>query len=68
MNNAAEKTHKVIFTMNNNEVITTTLDGFRDALFNELQDVFYTKAEVYTKEEVDEMVDNIDSLKWIPLE
>lgn len=68
VNNAAEKTHKVIFTMNNNEVITTTLDGFRDALFNELQDVFYTKAEVYTKEEVDEMVDNIDSLKWIPLE
>ena len=67
VNNAAAKTHKVIFTLNNNEVITTSLDGFRDSLFHELKDVFYTKEEVYTKSEVDEMIDNIDSIKWIPL-
>ena len=68
--NAVTKSHTAIFTLMNGEVITDTenLNKFRNALLDEFKDVFYTKDEVYDKEEVDDIVDNIDSLQWIPLE
>lgn len=68
--NAVTKSHTAIFTLVNGEVITDTenLNKFRDTLLDEFKNVFYTKDEVYNKEEVDDIVDNIDSLQWIPLE
>lgn len=68
--NAVTKSHTAIFTLMDGEVITDTenLNKFRNALLDEFKDVFYTKDEVYDKEEVDDIVDNIDSLQWIPLE
>lgn len=62
------KSHVALFTLNNGQVIKLDLNAFREKLLEEFKELFYTKDETYTKEEVDGKIKDINSLQWIPLE
>ena len=65
--NPATKSHVATFVFNDGEKFEVDLNTFRDNLLAELEDKFYTKDQVYNKEEVDDLIENADSLQWIPL-